>query len=327
MTALALDGTNRSHDSVVLGPAEIEAVGEAARWAPSIHNSQPWSLRRAADGIVVLDDPARSVPLIDPCGRGRTISCGSAVFNARVALRALGYRTAVELPPPHVAGPTGENSQRLADVVAVVRAVGREPATADQLRLAAAIRTRHTHRRIYRSHAVAEEDLLSLRRAVVGEGARLSVADAAARRRLAPLLRQAQREQAEDVALCSEVERWVGRDPDADQASPTVRGASSDDAVEEELARSTVLTVSTAQDTRRDWIVAGLALEHLLLLATTMGLVATFADEPLQNPRIRPEVAQALGIDGVPQVMLRVGRALVEAPVTPRRPLADLFGD
>jgi len=70
-----------------------------------------------------------------------------------------------------------------------------------------------------------------------------------------------------------------------------------------------------------------MALEHMLLTATTKGLVATFTDQALQNPELRPDAAEVLGIWGRPQVLLRVGRALVEAPPTPRRPLTELFGD
>jgi hypothetical protein len=95
--------------------------------------------------------------------------------------------------------------------------------------------------------------------------------------------------------------------------------------LEEELARSTVLVISTREDSRHDWVVAGLALQRLLLVATVKGLVATFADQAVQDPLLRPEVAEVLGIWGSPQVLLRVGRALVDAPRTPRRPLDQLF--
>ena len=62
-----------------------------------------------------------------------------------------------------------------------------------------------------------------------------------------------------------------------------------------------------------------------VMFATAKGLVATFTDQALQDPSVRPEVAETLGIWGKPQVLLRVGRALVEAPSTPRRALEELF--
>jgi nitroreductase len=311
---------------------DITTVCEAARWAPSIHNSQPWRLRRLPDGIAVVEDLARSLPVIDPTGRDRLISCGAAVLNARIALRGLGYSTELAvLPDP--AEPT---------LVGVIRAGHRQQPSAEDVALAAVITQRHTHRRVYRSHAVAEDDLLDLRQAVVGEGARLSIADAAARRRLAHLLRRAVRAQAADPELREEIERWVRRGgSDATDGIPSNalgtspfpvdslvhaghRGAPEAGEVEDELARSTVLVISTREDSRHDWVLAGMALERLLLVATTKGLVATFADQALQDPQLRPEVADVLGIWGKPQVLLRVGRALVDAPITPRRPLAEL---
>ncbi|MFN8076508.1 MAG: hypothetical protein U0Q15_13975 [Kineosporiaceae bacterium] len=314
--------------------ATFAAVAEAARWAPSIHNSQPWRLRRLPDGIGVVEDPSRSLPVIDPQGRDRTISCGAALLDARLALRALGHLPEVEvLPDP--AEPT---------LIGTVRAVAeQDPTPADRI-LHRMIPLRRTHRRVYRSHVVAEEDLQDLRGAVAAEGARLTVADPALRRHLAHLLRRAARVQAEDAELRREAERWVRRDPEdatpvdgvpvaslggspfaldslVSGPRPTVPGT---DEVEEELARSTVLAISTQDDTRADWVLAGMALQRLLLAATAKGLVVGFADQALQDPGIRDDVASVLDLWGRPQVLLRVGRALVEAPATPRRPLAQL---
>ncbi len=314
---------------------DLRAAAEAARLAPSIHNSQPWRLRLLPDGLGVVEDLGRALPVIDPAGRDRTISCGAALLNARVALRAHGHLPAVELLPDP-AEPT---------LLGVVRSVGRREATAADAVLHRMVPQRHTHRRVYRSHAVAEEDLLDLRQAVAAEGARLSVADPSARRRLAHLLRRAVRVQAADAELTSEVERWVRRDaaagpvvdgiPDASLGTSPypvdslVHGGTQTvpeaGEVEEELARSTVLVVSTRDDSRHDWLVAGMALERLLLTATAKGLVATFADQALQQPDLRHEVADVLGIWGRPQILFRVGRALVDAPSTPRRPLEQLL--
>jgi len=320
---------------LLLGSAELDLVGEAARWAPSIHNSQPWRLRRLADGLGILDDISRSVPVIDPSGRDRTISCGAALYNASIALRSLGYAThSTLMPDPAEPG-----------LIGTVHVVGRTRPADHDLLLHRMIPLRHTHRRVYRSHLVAEEDLLDLRQAVAAEGARLSVAEPSARRRLAQLLRTAVHAQAEDPELREEVERWVRRGgqpgilvdgipSSALGTSPFpvdslvhggTRGVPAAEEVEAELASSTVLVVSTREDTRLDWVITGLALERLLLTATAKGLVATFAEQALQDPSVRPEVAEVLGIWGHPQVLLRVGRPLVDAPVTPRRPLAELF--
>lgn len=86
-----------------------------------------------------------------------------------------------------------------------------------------------------------------------------------------------------------------------------------------------MLLVSTPGDTRRDWLVAGMALERLLLTAAARGLVATFADQAVQDPRTRAEAAEVLGTASHPQVMLRIGRPLHEVPRTTRRRLQNLL--
>src|ERR1700751_443693 len=70
-----------------------------AVWAPSVHNTQPW--RFTADGrqISLYADVDRGLPVADPDGREMMISCGSAFFIVRLALRSLGYIPEMRLLP------------------------------------------------------------------------------------------------------------------------------------------------------------------------------------------------------------------------------------
>ena len=87
--------------AVSLPVAGVMAMAEAARMAPSIHNSQPWIFERRPDGLAVREDLSRGLAVIDPHGRERAISCGAAVLNASIALQAAGYTAAVlDLPRP-----------------------------------------------------------------------------------------------------------------------------------------------------------------------------------------------------------------------------------
>jgi nitroreductase len=320
---------------VNLTPQEHRFVAEAARWAPSIHNSQPWRLHRLPTGLAIADDVTRSLPIIDPLGRDRTISCAAAAFNAWLALRCLGYDVRADLLP----------SDAPRDFLVTLALIGPRPANQAEARLHRMIPLRHTHRRVYRSNVVAEEDLLHLRQAAAAEGALLSVADPSHRRQLALLLHHAATAQFQNRQLRDEVERWIrrGTDPEADiDGIPSIALGTAPfpvdslvhantaevprpEEIESELARSTVLILSTREDTKLDWIMAGLALQRLLLTATGLGLVATFAEQPLQNPALRPQVTEALQIRGYPQVLLRIGRPLVDVPATPRRPIESLF--
>src|SRR5215469_12318273 len=73
----------------------------AAGSAPSVHNTQPWQFSVDGDHLLLSADPDRALPVADPTARALYISCGAALFSARVALRALGYEPQVrQLPHP-----------------------------------------------------------------------------------------------------------------------------------------------------------------------------------------------------------------------------------
>ena len=74
------------------------AVAEAV-WAPSIHNSQPWRFRRTGQGIDVLVDQGRVLPVSDPDGRAARVSCGAAVCNLTLALAVAGTPAVVTVGP------------------------------------------------------------------------------------------------------------------------------------------------------------------------------------------------------------------------------------
>jgi hypothetical protein len=57
---------------------------------------QPWRFVLTENALEIYADPRRQLTVLDPTGRQLVISCGCAVFNARVALAACGYRAVVE---------------------------------------------------------------------------------------------------------------------------------------------------------------------------------------------------------------------------------------
>jgi len=73
-------------------------VGEAV-WAPSVHNTQPWWFSVGPSGLGLYADPARQLTVADPAGREMLISCGAALFTARLALRAAGYIPETQILP------------------------------------------------------------------------------------------------------------------------------------------------------------------------------------------------------------------------------------
>jgi len=312
----------------------VRAMAEAARWAPSVHNTQPWRFHALPDGLAVYEDLERTLPVLDPVGRMRTISCGAAVLNAAVALSALGARPRTTLLPD-----PGDEA-----LLALVREGPSRQATVDDIADARAIPVRRTHRRVHTLEPVDPDLLGDLERAVAREGARLTVVDRAGRRAVAALLTRAVRQQTGDRDLVAEIESWIrhwgpGQTPvdgipianlgtapyPVDSLVQEQTDQVRQEDVDEVLEQSTVVAVSTPGDRRRDWLVAGLGLERLLLRATGAGLVATYADQATQDEDTRRELADVLDLVGHVQVVLRIGHPLVDVSPTPRRPLADLL--
>jgi nitroreductase len=70
-----------------------------ATLAPSVHNTQPWRYVITRGSLELYADETRRLRVLDPRGRQLLISCGCALFNARVALAAAGYDAKVERLP------------------------------------------------------------------------------------------------------------------------------------------------------------------------------------------------------------------------------------
>jgi hypothetical protein len=316
-----------------LTPEDLALIAQAAHRAPSLHNTQPWRFRALLDGLEIHEDTDRALPVVDPFGRDRLISCGTAAYNAALAVGHLGWTPQLALCPDP------GNPRLLATVTCGPR---RRPDAEDE-QLYEAIPHRRTHRRVFLPTAVDDDRLEELRGAVAAHGAWLHVVDARRRDRLADLLWRAAREQAESREFRREIGRWLRETGEGVDGVPVaslgkapypVDGLvthdlplrrDAEDWIAEELTHSTVLVLFTLGDDPLDWLRAGMALEHLLLRATLDGLVASFADQPLQQTRLRPELAAFLDEPGHPQAIIRIGRPMVTVPPTPRRPLDQVF--
>ena len=82
------------------------------------------------------------------------------------------------------------------------------------------------------------------------------------------------------------------------------------------LETEEVLIFSTLDDSRRDQLQAGEAVERVWLEATRLGLVGSVTTQPLRLPEFRYGLRQALGIRGIPQLLMRLGYPASSSPRT-----------
>ena len=73
---------------------------ERASLAPSVHNTQPWHFVIRSDALEFYADSDRQLRALDTTGRQMVISCGCALFNARVGLAADAVVHVDRLPDP-----------------------------------------------------------------------------------------------------------------------------------------------------------------------------------------------------------------------------------
>jgi hypothetical protein len=324
----------------------LQHIVEQAARAPSVHNTQPWRFVARGDVLEVWTDPDRALPVLDPAGRARHLSCGAALLHARVAAAAAGFATEVSLLPDPA------RPDHLADLD--LRA---GDATADG-ELAGAIAARHTTRAAFGPEPLSAEVVAALHRAAEAEGAWLRIADTPADAvALAVLMARADEVQSADPAYRDELRRWTGRGVDAadgvpasavPEPPPAARGSNyrlrdfvtdRDDvtpapgpgAEPPAVERPLVAVLGTTDDDVAAWLAAGQATARLLLTATSLGVAASPMTQPLEVPETRARLAAELGVVGHPQMVLRLGHAAggEAPPATPRRPVTEIltYGD
>ncbi len=300
--------------------------------APSSHNTQPWRFRPVDDGIDLLADRTRALPVNDPEDRELTISCGCALFNLRVAAAALGLSTHVSVLP--------DASEP--DWLARVALGEHARAPAAEADLLAYIARRHTYRKRFAPQAVAPDVLAQLAQAAAAEGAWLEVLSTQERRHgAAALVAEGDAAQWSNPSWRRELAAWMHPRRRGDGlalpglavpiAQVVVRTFDMGEGVgakDRELAdASPVLAVlGTESDTAADWLRAGQALQRLLLEGVRHGLQASYLNQPVQVSALRPRLQQLAG-RRVPQLLLRLGIPAEEIPAAPRRPLADVIDE
>jgi hypothetical protein len=318
--------------------AALRSAAQRAALAPSIHNTQPWRFRIRGDVLEMLVDPDRQLEVIDPGSRQLTISCGCALFNARVGVAARRYSATVErFPDP-------------ADPALFARLILGEPAApwTPLVRLDGAIERRRSNRREFFEHRVSEEVLWELTAAAAAEDAVVVTTEVPARRRiLAELIRESDAIESADPEYRAELQRWtttMSTRPDGvsarsfpqhitgdadvrlrDFADPGT-GSGQMPPVTESGLDQCLLVLGTATDDRFAWLRAGEALQRLWLEATRLDHVASIISQPVEVRQTRRSLRDELELTIWPQIVLRVGQAAPNV-ATRRRDLGDVLDE
>jgi hypothetical protein len=297
------------------------ALVDAATWAPSVHNTQPWWFGTRGSTVTLHADPDRRLDVADPDGREMLISCGAALYTLRLAVRGLGRSPQVEMwSDPERPG-----------LVADVTVGPSQPLTEDEQGMYRQIRHRRTHRGGFRPEDLAPGLLRALRTQAEEEGVMLRVVtDTRARVALAALTEAAEQIERRNPAYCGEMARWAPRpgsrrqDGVSEDAYPQEPERTDPHFAARDFARGhgwgltgeerqettgVVALLTTRADGRADWLRAGAALQRVLLRASVDGVSAAFHTQALEIPELREVVRSRFCEGGWPQMIMRLGIA------------------
>lgn len=305
--------------------------------APSGHNTQPWLFRLRPDGVDLIADRTRCLPVVDPLDRALVISCGAALGQLRTALRFFGNE------PDIVLLPDGDYGDRLASV-SFGGTVMPSPQAIARFH---AIPKRRTTRKRYPDEPLPDGLAAELQAAAAEEGCGLSiVCDAEQKRALAAFVGEGDRAQFGDPAFRRELASWVHsrRAASRDGMSGAAFGmpdvlssvgglvirtfdmGNQQGATDEAVATGSpaLLVLATPRDEPECWLQAGMALSAILLEVTAAGWTSAYLNQPVETGPLRDRLGEAAGVSGHPQLLFRIGRAELIDPAV-RRPVGDVL--
>ncbi|WP_326600344.1 Acg family FMN-binding oxidoreductase [Streptomyces sp. NBC_01803] len=316
--------------------ATLEKIVSAAIAAPSIHNTQPWRFRGdARAGTVLLEAvPERRLTHTDPAGRALHLSAGAALFNLRVAAAHFGWHLALRLlPDPATPG-----------LLAALQVTGTpghgaaEPAQPPEHDLYDAVWHRHSSRFPYANRPLPQRVAAALTEAARYEGASLRLPDAEETQRLLRITADGEWRNAHDPERRAESRGWL-RDTGSFGLPPTATGpqdvsghlpvrdfTGAPQILPTEVFETnpTIAVLSTAHDRRADWLHAGEALEHALLVATAHSVRTSLLHQALEWPDLRAALRDPRHDPGPVQMLIRLGYGPAGEP-TARRPVRQAF--
>lgn len=296
-------------------PDEITVLTEAVNQAPSVHNTQPWSLGVHERTATLYEQVGPELSRHDPEGRDRRISCGAALTNLVLAVAELGWEPEVRREPQGADRP---------EVVAAVAGHRRKEADDAEKQRYRAITRRTSYRQAFHDHAVPEDIRQSLLVAVASSAAQARwVADGDVST-LARLLIHAANVHRGDRSYQRELAMWtLEQEAPAEwgipagalgsEGVPAVGLATSEVRIPDEhklaerIAKESILVLTTPADEFRDHLRAGEAMESAWLEAVSRDVAASVMTQPLRLSEVRSRLTEMLGVSGVPQVLMRFG--------------------
>jgi hypothetical protein len=264
---------------------ETAVIVRAARSAPVLCHEQPWVLELRGHGVDIRE--VLGGERDDNAGLDRLLSCGAALANAVLAVRALGWDVTV--------GIDGGHSDP--DLAARVRAVRSAPPGQRELELYRAIGGPDV---VNRGHG-GDAELCLLMAISRFRTVRLEPVGGVA---FAAVLHDACRQLDGDRRCAAELAPWQRQFVPAQRSAGPMTRREAIRGLADRLATRPMFVIVTDGDTRADHVLAGTVLQIAMLAAPGLGFLPHPVVRPMHLPDTRLRLMNDFAFSGFPQALL-----------------------
>ena len=318
-------------------PVNMKDLVRYATLAPSSHNTQCWKFDiTSPTSITILPDFEKRTPVVDPDDHHLFATLGCAVENLVIAGLAHGLEAQVDSSNP-------------IDGIQV-DFVSCPPQVTP---LYDAIFNRRVSRTEYNGEKLNENELQQLQQATDGSnGVHVSIlTNNDDIQKAQDYIIRANTIQMNDVAFRKELKEWIrfGQGESIKKGDGltapttgnpfvprflgthildwTTKADSENLKISKQIASSAGIAIfCSEQDNAAHWVEAGRVYERFALTATSLGIKNAFLNQPVEVAEIRPELAQAFGMQGGrPDLIVRFGKGGRDMPHSLRRPASDVI--
>lgn len=294
---------------------DLNRIIDLARWAPSSHNTQPWTVALNEGGVVIGYDPARHLKVGDPDKRELYLSLGCFIESFAVAAGSMGWRMDVA----YVGKPPGE-----------VASLKVEPISGKSAMDASLLTKRRSDRREFIKKPVPAADIKKLGALNEGGAAVYLSADSQVLNFLADMTYESTLELMTPAPFRAELSRWIRhnwtRRPDGmpgyvqgipgpislvghklvKNVAKTAADQAKKDAKRIRQSAAAALVI-TKGETKADWLDAGRLFQRLWLSAAGLGISGSAVSPAVIATSTSRQITEKLKLAGTPVALLRLG--------------------
>jgi hypothetical protein len=304
--------------------------------APSGHNTQPWLFIKEEEGICIMPDFKRALPVTDPENRELFISLGCAAETAMIAARFYGYNA--------------ELNNALLEKQGEIKIFLTKNEKAEEQDLYSFINSRQTTRNFYSDSLISDDDLIKLKQFVTESDIELAFYPGHDKiNTFLPYIFEANALQMSNPNFKHELIQWLRfSEKEALQLGDGLYSAcsgmpslgdtigkfvvkyfvtakSEEKRLQKQLDTTSMLTMfnSRNNDTMA-WVKTGINIQRFALTCTKLGLSHSFINSPCQIKLVRDKMKEDLGLTGFPQIIIRLGYS-PKMPFSFRRRVNDVI--